>query len=401
MPHPWVFKARFLRAKAGRSYYKEGCVSEAPSVFAAYAAHPSLGEDPARGRLFFQAWRLKFESTRVKLEMPLTRLEIDVDRSEGIRVKFSEAQQPDWLVYTFDSAVLASPALLQQVHTRRQVEALQGGAELNRRLKLTLGFLAGFALVALVASLLMGVMVRSLVARIPAEWEHQLGTNLVDEVQKQTTVVNPPNLRAKLDQAATPLLQVLPTNGGQFKFYIIQESVPNAFALPGANVFVTTGLLEMVDRPEELAGVFAHEIAHVTLKHGFRKIISEAGPYLIFKIFLRDGGGLLGVLGNGSRLLISQSFSQKYKLEADSTGWDYLVQARIDPRGMVEVLTKFKLMQDNEGGGDMRVEALESHPATAKRIQRLEAKWAKLKEKPEFLDLSRPAEERESKRPQR
>ena len=87
-------------------------------------------------------------------------------------------------------------------------------------------------------------------------------------------------------------------------------------------------MLELADRPEEVAGVVAHELAHVTQKHGFRKIISDAGPYLIMKIFFGGASGTAGVLGGSSQLLVRQSFSQEYELEADEVGWQYLVAAR-------------------------------------------------------------------------
>ena len=232
----------------------------------------------------------------------------------------------------------------------------------------------------------MGMMVTSLVARIPPEWEGELGTNLLQEIRHHAVFTEDAKLKAKLDQAVSPLLSVLPTNS-PFKFFIVQDPTPNAFAIPGGFVFVNAGLLEMVDRPEEVAAVVAHEIAHVTRKHGFRKIISTAGPYLVFKLFMKDSAGLVGVLGSSSQLLVSQSFSQDYELEADSVGWDYMVRARIDPHGMIEMLQKFQQMQDNMPGGELRIEALEDHPATAKRIRRLETKWAHLKDKAGFTDL--------------
>jgi predicted Zn-dependent protease len=200
-------------------------------------------------------------------------------------------------------------------------------------------------------------------------------------------VVENPKLKAKLDQAVLPLVNALPTNYGPFKFYIVQDRFPNAFALPGGHVIVNTALLDMADRPEEVCGVVAHEIAHVTQKHGIRKIISEAGPYLVFKLFMSDRSGVFGVLGSGSKLLVSQSFSQEYELEADSVGWDYLVQAHIDPRGMVDMFHKLKLMQDNLGAEALSLSAFESHPQTEKRIRRLEAKWDRLKDKTDFVTL--------------
>src|ERR1035438_3456735 len=124
------------------------------------------------------------------------------------------------------------------------------------------------------------------VARVPAKWETELGDSLVAELKEHEVFTNDLKLKAKLDLAVAPLLRVLPKSGSDYKFYIIEESMPNAFALPGGHVMVNDSLIRMAERPEELAGVIAHEVAHVTEKHGFRKIISEAGPYLIVRVFL-------------------------------------------------------------------------------------------------------------------
>jgi len=226
------------------------------------------------------------------------------------------------------------------------------------------------------------------VARIPPQWEQQVGDDLMAELKTTETFVQDPKLLAKLDQGVAPLVRALPNNQLQYKFYLLEERIPNAFALPGGHVVVTTRLLEMSERPEEIAGVVAHELAHVTQKHGFRKIIASAGPYLIFKVFLGNSSGALPILGESSELLVRQSFSQEYELEADDVGWQHLVAAHIDPRGLAEMLRKFQAEQQRVPGAKPQLNAFSSHPATAKRIQRLDAKWEKLKNKSEFVPAS-------------
>ena len=165
------------------------------------------------------------------------------------------------------------------------------------------------------------------------------------------------------------------------------EPLANAFALPGGDVLVTTRLLEIADRPEEIAGVVAHELAHVTQKHGFRKIISSLGPYLIFRVFLGNAAGVLGIIGESSELLVNQSFSQEYELEADEVGWKSLVAARIDPRGLPDMLRKLQHDEQKLHAELPQLHAFSSHPAIQKRIQRLEEKWMKLKDKSGFVPL--------------
>ena len=356
------------------------------ATFVAHASHAGEGTEAADGRIVFDRWRLRFESPALTIEIPLTRLQIEIVESEAGAICFRDAEQPDWAVYTFDSNILAHSPLLEQAHTRNQIKALQSQRDVKRRLKITFAVLASFALVALLVSLLMGMIVRSLVARIPVKWEQDLGDTLMAEVKQQARFVQDPRFLARLDRAVDPLVSTLPKTGFEFKFHVLEHPMPNACALPGGHVLVTTALLELADRPEEIAGVVAHELAHVTQKHLFRKVISSAGPYLMFKIFFRGGGGLLGTVSEGSQLLVGQGFSQEYELEADAVGWDSLVAAHIDPRGMIEMLGKLKAFQHNIGA-DAQIHAFSSHPATAKRIERLEAKWKKLKDKTGFVPL--------------
>jgi predicted Zn-dependent protease len=349
-------------------------------------SHPSFGEEVVWGRIVFEGWRLRFESETVTREVPLVKLRLERDEVAEGGIVFCDPDDPDWLIHTLDQEILAQGPLLRQPHTRYQIRALQSGKELARRLKITGVFLAGFAVLALVVSLLMGLMVRALVARVPVAWEQELGDNVMAELKEKETFIEDAKLRTNLLQAVAPLLRAVPTNALGFRFYLLKHPMPNAFALPGGHVVVTTSLLALADRPEEVAGVVAHELAHVTKKHVFRKIVSSAGPYLLCRLFMRDNSGLLGVLAGGSQLLVSQSFSQDYEFEADDVGWQYLVAARIDPRGLSDMLRKLKAEQEKMLLAQVAPQAFSSHPATDKRLRRLDRKWEKLKDKSGFIE---------------
>jgi predicted Zn-dependent protease len=229
-------------------------------------------------------------------------------------------------------------------------------------------------------------MVSAIVARVPPQWEQQYGDGLMTELHSEMTFVDDTNRVAQLAALAAPLLRVLPPAQREYQFHIVEDDEPNAFALPGGHIVVTTGMLQRAT-PAELLGAVAHEVAHVTLKHGFRKVISEAGPFLICQIFLRGRNGAAGVLAGGSALLIGQSFSQEYEMEADDTGWQYLVKANLDPRGLTDLLRSLKSYEAEHKPLDALPQAFQSHPALDKRIARLEAKWKKLPRKTGFIEL--------------
>ena len=74
---------------------------------------------------------------------------------------------------------------------------------------------------------------------------------------------------ARIRTLAAPLLRVLPANTNGYQFHVLKDDEPNAFALPGGHIVIHTGLLKLMDRPEELLGVIAHEAVlpfHVTAR---------------------------------------------------------------------------------------------------------------------------------------
>lgn len=354
----------------------------ANQTFEAHASHPSLGNEVATGSIFMDRWTFHFQSDVATLEIPMARLQASFGEREDERIYFSDPAQPEWSIFTTDQSILENRCLADHSAVRGQLGRVAGRRELSRRLIITGWVMGACVAAAWLGSAATSLMVRSLVARIPPEMEQKLGDALVEELQVELTFVDDTNRVAQLAALAEPLTKAASGGKTEFKFHLLEDADPNAFALPGGHVFVNTGLLKLADRPEEVLGAIAHEVAHVTEKHGFRKAISAAGPILIFRIFL--GGG---VLAGGSDLLVRQSFSQEYETEADDTGWRLLVAANVDPRGLTEILRKFEGYEAKRKHGPVMPRAFSSHPALEKRIARLEAKWKKLGRKTGFVEL--------------
>ncbi len=352
-------------------------VKQSKNAFAAELEHPDLGQQRAAGQIVFEGWNLRFQAENIRVDMPLVTLQIEEDE-ELDELIFTDPRQPAFRVHTAEMDILEHSALRRQANTRNQINAMRSYPELMRRLKLTLIFLGACGVVALTAWLLSGYMVRALVAKIPPEMEQEIGDSALLEVQERMHFVDDSNAVAKLEQSLAPLLKQVNRPGLKFQFHIAADQSPNAFALPGGHIIVTSGLLTFFDKPEEIAGVVAHEIAHITQKHGFRKLISQAGPAFIFRTFFGNSRGAMAVLAGGSELLVTQSFSQEYELEADAAGWDYLVASGMDPQAYLDGMRK---IQSLGKGSQFAMGALSSHPATAKRIRLLEAKMRALKKR--------------------
>jgi beta-barrel assembly-enhancing protease len=335
------------------------------------------------GRIAVGRMQLQFQSDSVSIDIPLATLEVEFE-NDGKGIFFHDEIHPEVKIFTRAQSILRHPA----IRSNPQVAAVLGRRELTRALRLTLYFAAGCVLVVWLGSLAMSAMAGAIAARIPMEWEQKIGAREMEELRKSGKLLDDTNAVAQLTALAAPLIQALPAGRRDLKFYISGDPEPNAFALPGGHVVVNAGLLRMADQPEELLGVLAHELAHQTKRHAMRRNIAAAGPLVVFGLFLHSDSGVGQLLTVGSRLMVFQGFSQDYEIEADDTGWNYLVAANIDPRGMIRMFQKLEASEEKPGLHASAPEALQSHPATKKRIARLENKWTKLAHKSDFLELA-------------
>lgn len=344
--------------------------------FDASLFRPEFGNEVVHGKIFVDRKTVRFVAEGFSEEIPTDLVKVTLEKNSQ-RVCFTDPRRPESQIYTPDHSVLAHPTVGQCEAIWLQVAGPLGHRELWRRLRITAYFLASCLLLVMIASWAFGAMVRSVAKRVPSSWEQKFGDETLAKVRKKFVFEDDSNRVAQIAAAAAPLIEVLPPDQRNLKFYIVQTEIPNAFALPGGHVVITTGLLDMVDRAEQLLGVLAHEMAHVTQKHFAQKAVTAAGPVAVFGVFLHSRSGLMNVLTIGSGLLVLQGFSKEYETEADEVGWDYLVKARIDPHGMIEV---FQKLQSWQGARTVirLPEAFESHPDLAKRIANLERREKKL-----------------------
>lgn len=355
--------------------------------FEAGLFHPDFGNEVVAGKIFLDRWRLRFVSDAMSEEISMDVLEVEFEEG-GERIYFVDPNRPDLKIFTLDQSVLKHPSLRNSDKIREHVSDVMGKREVSRALRLTVYFIVGCVVVTWLCSVSLSFMVRTIAAEVPMAWEDKFGREEIDKLQKDGELLDDKNQIAQLTELVQPLIKVLPENRRNLKFYIRNDDEPNAFALPGGYVVVHTGLLQMVDAPEQLLGVLAHELAHETQRHIIRHKIAAAGSLAVFGVFIRGKQASGSLLGMGSGILVFQGFSQRYETEADEVGWKYLVAANINPRGMIDVFKKLKAQEDAMGFSHVMPESLSSHPALSKRIARLETKWGKLDRRTGFVELA-------------
>jgi len=164
-----------------------------------------------------------------------------------------------------------------------------------------------------------------------------------------------------------------------YRFTLLASSTPNAFALPGGEVFLTRGLLERLDEEAQFAVVMAHEIGHVAHRHAVRalndSLIVGLGAEVIASSVedhrRREAAAGLAAIGGGLLLL---RFSREQELEADARGVEYARAAGYDPRRGEQVFRGFARARREAGGRAGPLDSwISSHPLDEDRVVHLRA----------------------------
>ena len=200
------------------------------------------------------------------------------------------------------------------------------------------------------------------------EEEMQLGRGLAADIERETKLVTDPVITEYINRMGQNLVRNSDAEV-PFTIKVIDSDEINAFALPGGFLYVNTGLILAADEEAELAGVLAHEIAHVTARHGTEsqsksQIVNLASIPLIFL------GGVGGLAARQvAELAIPMTFlkfSRGAEEEADFPGAQYLHRTGYDPGAMITMFEKLQAQQKSTPG---KVSGLFStHPATEDRI---------------------------------
>jgi predicted Zn-dependent protease len=274
------------------------------------------------------------------------------------------------LIYVDDDATrsallgIASPRLrerLLRVDARRQAQ--------DRRVWLK--WTASAAVAAAVgwaAWAAFGIAADAAVARIPPKWEVELGRHAAKSALADKEMVRDPTVSEATQRLTDRLLAALPRQPYEFRVQVVRESEVNAFALPGGQIIVYTGLIAAAETPEELAGVLAHEMHHVLRRHGMKRIVRSVGMVAIAQTLLGNSAGLLALLRDRAPQLLSLKFDRRQELEADAGALQTLTAARVSPQGM---LAFFGRLSRREGTLANALAFASTHPTSKQRIERL------------------------------
>jgi predicted Zn-dependent protease len=155
----------------------------------------------------------------------------------------------------------------------------------------------------------------------------------------------------------------------EFTFTVIDDTLVNAFAIPGGHVFVYTGLLKRAENGAEVAGVLAHEIGHITKYHGKKMLASQGVVNFVNTILFGDSASVTSTVTYLLENMAFLKYSRTNEYQADSCSVAYTTRAGINPRGMYSFLQK---LGENASAFEKYSEPFSTHPDIQKRLDNVQ-----------------------------
>jgi len=203
------------------------------------------------------------------------------------------------------------------------------------------------------------------------EKEIAIGKGLAQQVEKQAKIINDPVISEYVNRVGQNLVRNSDAKV-PFTIKVIDSEDVNAFALPGGFFFVNSGLILKADSEAELAGVMAHEIAHVAARHGTKQATrGEIAQLATIPLIIMTYGTWTGYgIYQAASILVPigfLKFSRGFESEADMLGLEYMYKAGYDPTAFVDFFEKIQTMEKRKPGTMAKV--FSTHPPTDDRIK--------------------------------
>lgn len=195
--------------------------------------------------------------------------------------------------------------------------------------------------------------------------EIQIGEKVAAQIENQFEVVKDVDQNERVEKILERIVAVCDRKDLVYFIKILDKDITNAVSLPGGYLYIFSGLLERVENDDQLASVIAHEIAHITAKHGVKRVQSAYGALIIQLASTQAGGNVAGGV-NFALISLFMEHSQEAEYEADSLGVTYLKRAGYDTQQMLRFLEILKKEQEKE---PIRPYSYwKTHPNIAKRM---------------------------------
>lgn len=222
--------------------------------------------------------------------------------------------------------------------------------------------------------------------------EIQMGQEYAKQVEATLGLVDDAELQAYVRRIGTRLAAQSERPSLPWRFGVIDDPVPNAFALPGGPIYITRGLMSLMDTEAELASVLGHEIGHITARHSVQQISKAQLAQLtlgVGSILSPTVASLGNVLGGGLQLLFLK-YGRDAERQADELGFKYALTNNYDVGEMDDVFLALQRVGEIEGRSGIP-SWMSTHPDPGERVQTAQKRVAALPAPPAPLAANRTA----------
>jgi len=253
---------------------------------------------------------------------------------------------------------------------------LKGGYSWKHLRQVAAWTAGGIAAAIILGYATMAILPQKVAFMLPENWRNRVGGQIVKSLvanAKQCHTVDG-------DAAKLAMITVLAEGNSDippisFEFY--DMPLVNAFAAPGGKIIFTRGILEKADRPEEIAGVLAHEIGHVAHRHPEAQLVRMTGLQVLISVVSGSGGG--DFTSNVAALAALLRYSREAEREADAYARNTMDMANVDPMGLKTFFEKIMKPGAENKPNDKNASALDrignvfsTHPGTEDRIKEIQ-----------------------------
>lgn len=199
----------------------------------------------------------------------------------------------------------------------------------------------------------------------------EMGAQAAQQVIAQTPAFPDPTTQSYVQQIGHKVAAVSDRPDLTYTYTVVSDPTPNAFALPGGYIFITTSLLQLMTSEAQLAGVLGHETGHVAAGHSLQLLREQAiAQGVEVAVLGQNSSQMQALIANILASLLQNGYGRQKEYDADQLGAIYMSRAGYDPNQLIAFLTA---LDNATGSAPAWTALLQDHPTTQNRIARLQS----------------------------
>lgn len=332
-------------------------------------------ESAVTGTLAVGEESLKFQGGDLDMDLGLKDLQLDIGGSKNSPVTFMHPDLPEWRFTAYEQRILKESVFRDSGRLRRQIREGRSRQEGVGRVVTMMIFMASFVVAALFLGFGIEQSLPRIVAEIPLEFDQELGKQLKEMVESKHPVTT--DHKKTHEQLTGWLNRIVPEDARanhEYRLHLVDSPQPNSFSLPNGDIYIFTGVLHRAENSDEVAGLIAHEVAHILLRHGVEALVARKGPNMYVQHMLGNKSAIIaGVRANATQL-IRRDLPMSLLEKADDLAMEMLVEANMSPFGLNNFMRRMSELEPHAKGEGLTL-PLSLRAPTSSRVKSLAQKY--------------------------